>query len=548
MHDYNNGKTLLSYPSHGNSNGSLQTLTNGSSNMNIETTEGWLELFLTPYQKRTFSKWDEHVHNKSLTNLMTFSLFKRLSNFIPDNIAPNLITLCGLTCIGQAWYVTNLYGEENPTPCTWFAIFNILIFFASFSLDMQHADRIRQRTPLGTLFKYNCDSCSTVFLVLLTVFLLGGIDSNTQWYAVQATQLILFTKHLSAFHRNDGLRYNVITGPGDVVMIILTLLITRAVFGLDWFIQVYKLTFHKIIHWFDKHDIEIPDDIHARVSDPVALGSEAVMIFYYGMYAAAVVMTLSLNKPHGWSRFGLTTSLLMRFLPAIFLHFGLDFQFRVVDVICDGLFMAVLTSDVTLAKMAGREIHPWVVVMSMAAILSHSIILTLVMVYNIAVFGDLCHYLNAPLFTVSTNVYCDGVFDLCHIGHKTLFRNALAFGNRLFVGVMSDKDCVEYKRQPIMSHDERCAEVEGCKSVTKVIPNAPCFGLSPEFIELHQIHVVAFGEEYLDKYPSPDDDPYYSYPRKIGIAKPLPRTKGLSTSDIIHRIQNTTIDPKKSST
>ena len=30
--------------------------------------------------------------------------------------------------------------------------------------------------------------------------------------------------------------------------------------------------------------------------------------------------------------------------------------------------MAVLTSDVTLAKMAGREIHPWVVLMSMGMV------------------------------------------------------------------------------------------------------------------------------------------------------------------------------------
>eukprot|EP00978_Attheya_sp_CCMP212_P013556 scaffold34019_cov60-Attheya_sp.AAC.2 len=49
--------------------------------------------------------------------------------------------------------------------------------------------------------------------------------------------------------------------------------------------------------------------------------------------------------------------------------------------------MAVLSFDVTdvmMAKMAGREVHPWVVTMSMCAILSHSIIITLVVVYYIA--------------------------------------------------------------------------------------------------------------------------------------------------------------------
>ena len=82
-----------------------------------------------------------------------------------------------------------------------------------------------------------------------------------------------------------------------------------------------------------------------------------------------------------------------------------------------------------------------------------------------------------------------------------------------------------------MSHDERCAEVEACKSVTKVIPNCPCFGLTREFLDYHQINVV------LERYPNPGDDPYYAVPRKMGIARPLPRTKGLSTSDLIKRTQ-----------
>ena len=93
--------------------------------------------------------------------------------------------------------------------------------------------------------------------------------------------------------------------------------------------------------------------------------------------------------------------------------------------------MAVLTSDVTLAKMAGREIHPWVVLMSFCAVVSNSTILTLVFVYYIAVFADLCSFLNMLLLTVCKNVDCDGVYDLFHIGYKTLFRNALQFGNRV---------------------------------------------------------------------------------------------------------------------
>ena len=268
------------------------------------------------------------------------------------------------------------------------------------------------------------------------------------------------------------------------------------------------------------------------------MGAEIVAEGYYTMYVTAVINVLFLREPHGWYRFGISASLLVLSVPAVFLWFGvLSFKLRAADIICDGFFMDVLAGDVTLAKMAGREIHPWVVLMSTAAVLSHTTILALVIVYYIAVFGDLCSYLNMPLMTVCRNVYCDGVYDLCHVGHKTLFRNALAYGNRLFVGVVGDEDASSYKRPPIMTAEERCAEVGGCKSVTKVVPNAPCFGITQEFLDEHQIHVVAYGEEYLEKWPDPEDDKYYGYVRKIGIARPLPRTKGLSTSDLIKRIQ-----------
>lgn len=102
------------------------------------------------------------------------------------------------------------------------------------------------------------------------------------------------------------------------------------------------------------------------------------------------------------------------------------------------------------------------------SLLSHTAIFVLCCVYYIAVFGDLCHHLNMPLLTVCRNVYCDGVYDLCHIGHKNLFKRALTYGNRLFVGVCNDEDCSNYKRPPIMTSAERCAEVAACKAVTKV--------------------------------------------------------------------------------
>jgi cytidyltransferase-like protein len=500
-------------------------------NQIVRATEGWLELFLTPPEKLQFSKWNEVVRDKSLVHTFTRSLFIYLCNFIPLECAPNLVTLAGFVFLGQSWYLSHIYAEIFPTTCTWIATGGICFLFVANSLSGPLADRTRQHTALSDLFKYTCDNASTVLLAMLTTSCLGGDSLETQWYAVQAGQLILFLKHLSAFRRHAGLRYRLAAGPGEVLIFCGLLLTLRATVGLDYLCSVVdyilRIVFPK--ESYDHH-----------------LGGEAVRLFYYALFVLSIVQSLMLNsKRHGWTRFGLLISLSMRLVPAILLQAGVqNFPLTVTDVVCDGLFMSVLTSDIVLAKMASRELHPWVVVMSFAAVLSHGVILTLVAIYYIGVFSDLCFYLNLPLLTTCRNVYCDGVYDLCHIGHKRAFQNALTLGNRLLVGVIGDEDASAYKRPPIMTAAERCAEVEACKAVTKVIPNAPCFGLTQEFLDEHQIHVVAFGQEYLEKYPDPKDDPYYGYVRQLGMAHPLPRTHTLSTSDLISRIQSASLKKK----
>lgn len=74
--------------------------------------------------------------------------------------------------------------------------------------------------------------------------------------------------------------------------------------------------------------------------------------------------------------------------------------------------------------MAKRELHSWVLLMGFSYMLPNMqfVMIILAMFYYLALFSDLCFYLNVPLLTVIRNVYCDGVFDLCHIGHKKLFR------------------------------------------------------------------------------------------------------------------------------
>ena len=67
--------------------------------------------------------------------------------------------------------------------------------------------------------------------------------------------------------------------------------------------------------------------------------------------------------------------------------------------------------------------------------------------------------------------YTTGVFDMFHIGHLNILRNAKELCDYRIVGVSTDELVQQYKgKTPIIGFEERMAIVEAIRYVDKVVP------------------------------------------------------------------------------
>jgi len=129
-------------------------------------------------------------------------------------------------------------------------------------------------------------------------------------------------------------------------------------------------------------------------------------------------------------------------------------------------------------------------------------------------------------------VYVVMVGDLFHHGHVEFLRRARALGDYLVVGVVPDGESAAYKREPVMTAEERRRVILGCRYVDEVIDQSG--PTTTRFMKEKGFSVFAYAvstEEENQRNLSSfyhDLDPNY-------IVR-LPYTKGISTTMLIDRI------------
>lgn len=116
------------------------------------------------------------------------------------------------------------------------------------------------------------------------------------------------------------------------------------------------------------------------------------------------------------------------------------------------------------------------------------------------------------------------------------FRQGRALGTYLVVGVNDDESIKKCKgTAPVLNDEERIGAVKGCRWVDEIVPHCP-YVMSPEYLN----YVI---EKYKIDYVVHGDDPcivngkdVYQDAKDRGIYREIPRTTGVSTTDIVGRM------------
>lgn len=151
-------------------------------------------------------------------------------------------------------------------------------------------------------------------------------------------------------------------------------------------------------------------------------------------------------------------------------------------------------------------------------------------------------YLREKLYDHTSNeqqrevrIFMDGAFDLMHYGHMNAFRLGRSLGTHLVVGLNSDESITKCKGVPLMNDNERLTMVSACKFVDEVVPGVP-YIMNREYLE----YVI---EKYRIDYVIHGDDPcivdgkdVYATAKEAGKYRSIPRTEGVSTTDIVGRM------------
>lgn len=102
---------------------------------------------------------------------------------------------------------------------------------------------------MGELFDHGCDNLGAVFQVLTLVKVMGWTDPATQWYLVQATQLLFLSQHVSPYNAKDKtIRFGLFSGPGEILHLTVYTMLVNALWGQQYIFDLFVVVLRQVDH------------------------------------------------------------------------------------------------------------------------------------------------------------------------------------------------------------------------------------------------------------------------------------------------------------
>jgi glycerol-3-phosphate cytidylyltransferase len=130
--------------------------------------------------------------------------------------------------------------------------------------------------------------------------------------------------------------------------------------------------------------------------------------------------------------------------------------------------------------------------------------------------------------------YTTGVFDLFHIGHLNILKNAKEQCEYLIVGVSTDEVVEKYKHKiPVIPYEERKKIVEAIKYVDEVVPQTSIDKI--EALEKLKFDVMFHGDDWKgsELYKKIEEE----FNKKGVELVFLPHTFGISSTELVKKIE-----------
>jgi len=125
-----------------------------------------------------------------------------------------------------------------------------------------------------------------------------------------------------------------------------------------------------------------------------------------------------------------------------------------------------------------------------------------------------------------------GTFDVFHVGHVNILERAKALGDYLIVGVSTDALNFSKKgRYPVYTEDHRMRVVGSIYCVDAVFPEES-LELKEEYLRKYHADILVMGDDWEGRF---------DHFRSVCEVVYLPRTKDVSTTDIISTIRTSEV-------